>query len=133
MSHHFHAIVWIDHHEARILDFNPDDTQSETVRPRHPVKHLHVKAGTLSSWRAPEDKDYFDEVATKLADIGEALLVGPANAKFELYKYLQAKHPQTAQKVVGIETVDHPTNGELVNYAKAYFMKADRMLPQIAE
>ena len=59
--------------------------------------------------------------------------MGPANAKFELYKYLQAKHPQTAEKVVGIETVDHPTNGELVNYAKAYFMKADRMLPQIVD
>lgn len=128
---HFHGVVWLDHHEARIFEFNEDDTEKSVVRPKHPVKHLHVKSGTLSSWRAPEDKAYFKEVAGAVSDAGEILVVGPANAKLEFVKYLNANAKPVADKVVGIETVDHPTDGQLVAYARNYFKRADRMLPQI--
>jgi hypothetical protein len=30
-------------------------------------------------------------------------------------------------KVVGIETVDHPSDGQIVAFAKKYFKRADRM------
>jgi hypothetical protein len=32
-----------------------------------------------------------------------------------------------ADKVVGIETVDHPTDGQLLAYAKKYFHKVDAL------
>lgn len=128
---HFHAVVWLDHHEARVLDFNDDDRHEETVRPRHPVKHLHTKAGSRSSWRAKEDVAYFKSIAEHLKDVGEILVVGPANAKLAFVKYLSANEPAIADKVVGVESVDHPSDGELVNFARAYFKSADRMLPQI--
>ena len=104
---HYHAAVWIDHHEAHIVSFNPDEASSETVQHTEAVKHHRHVAGS------------------------EILIVGPANAKFALLKHLQAKHPKLAEKVVGIETVDHPSDGQLANYARAYFHKKDRMLPQI--
>ncbi|MCE9650093.1 MAG: translational machinery protein [Parvibaculum sp.] len=128
---HYHAAVWIDHHEAHVVEFGTSGQSSETVKSRHPVKRRHVKAGSLSSWRAKEDPDYFNDVAGALEGVGEILVVGPADAKFAFFKHLQAKHPALAAKVVGIETVDHPSNGELVNYAKNYFHKVERMLPQL--
>ncbi|MBD3666426.1 MAG: translational machinery protein [Parvibaculaceae bacterium] len=131
MSHHYHAIVWIDHHEARILEFNQDEADSEVVKPRHPVKHLHTKAGSRSSWRAGEDADYYGSVAEKLGPVHEVLIVGPANAKLAFMKFLQKNDPATADKIVGIESVDHPTDGQLVNFARNYFKSADRLLPQI--
>ena len=128
---HYHAAVWIDHHEAHIVSFNPDEASSETVQHTEAVKHHRHVAGSERGWRAPEDPAYYEQVAAKLGEFGEILIVGPANAKFALLKHLQAKHPKLAEKVVGIETVDHPSDGQLANYARAYFHKKDRMLPQI--
>ncbi|MDO8839183.1 MAG: translational machinery protein [Parvibaculum sp.] len=131
MPHHFHAVVWIDHHEARILDFNADDAHTTAVQLKHAASRGHSKLGGRASWRESEDTDYFDEVAANLDGIGEILIVGPANAKLGFLKRLQTKHAALAGRVVGVETVDHPTGGELLKYARAYFEKADRMLPQI--
>lgn len=131
MSHHYHAVVWIDHHEARIIEIGKEEVDEVHVKPHHPIKHLHTKTGSRSSWRAPEDASYYKSVAERLQPVSEVLVVGPANAKTEFVKYLHKKDPKTAEKIVGVETVDHPTDGQLVHYAKAYFKQADRMLPQL--
>lgn len=128
---HYHAAIWIDHHETHIVSFNPDEASSEAVRAHPAIKHTQHSAGKSRGWRTPEDPAFYEQVASKLGEFGEILIVGPANAKFALLKHLQAKHPELAEKIVGIETVDHPTDGQLANYARAYFHKKDRMLPQI--
>ncbi|PKQ03549.1 MAG: translational machinery protein [Alphaproteobacteria bacterium HGW-Alphaproteobacteria-12] len=131
MAHHFHAVVWIDHHEARIIEFSADEAQTETVKLKHSATRKHAQFSGHASWRESEDPAYFDEVAAKLDGAGEILIVGPANAKLGFLKHLQTKHKPVAERVVGIETVDHPGDGELLNFARAYFKKADRMLPQV--
>ena len=131
MPKHFHAVVWIDHHEARILDFNADDAHATAVTLQHAASRSYSKLCGRASWRASDDMGFFDEVAAKLGGIGEILIVGPANAKLGFLKRLQAKHTAIADKVIGVETVDHPSDGELLKYARAYFGKVDRMLPQI--
>jgi stalled ribosome rescue protein Dom34 len=127
---HFHAAIWIDHHEARVISFSPDESDENTVA-AHSVKHSQHSAGKSRGWRTPEDPAYYEDVAKKLEGFGEILIVGPANAKFELLKHLQARHADLAAKVVGIETVDHPTDGQLTHFARNYFHKKDRMLPQL--
>lgn len=131
MSHHYHGVVWIDHHEARILDFNADEASADKVTQKHASTRKQSARTGKASWRESEDAGFFDEVAAKLDGIGEILIVGPANAKLGFLKRLQAKHAAIADHVIGIETVDHPSNGELLNFARAYFRKADRMLPQV--
>ncbi len=131
MPHHYHAIVWIDHHEARILEFSDKGTDQAIVKPVHPVKHLHTKSGSRSSWRAPEDRAFYTAVAEKLGPVHEVLIVGPANAKLAFIKFLHKHDPATADKIVGVESIDHPSDGQLVRYARNYFKSADRMLPQI--
>lgn len=131
MTKHFHAVVWIDHHAARILDFNADEANADKVTPKEHAMRKHAQFSGRASWRESEDAAFFDEVAEKLAGAGEILIVGPANAKFGFLKRLQKKHAPIAENVVGIETVDHPTDGQLLNFARAYFRKADRMLPQV--
>lgn len=131
MTQHFHAVVWIDHHEARILDFNAEDAHADKVTVKHSATRKHAQFSGHASWRQSEDAGFFDEVAAKLAGIGEILIVGPANAKLGFLKRLQAKHAAIADHVVGIETVDHPSDGQLLEFARAYFRKADRMLPQV--
>jgi stalled ribosome rescue protein Dom34 len=93
-----HAVVWIDHTEARIFHVHPDDA-------RH----------------------FFDEVGRSLDGIDSVLIVGPASAKHEFFKFAQEKHTLLVSKIVGVETSDHPTGGEIVAHARRYFKASDRM------
>jgi hypothetical protein len=54
---HYHSAIWIDHHEARVFNFNAEDVDELTIRPDNPNVHLHCKAGTRDGSRAAEDRD----------------------------------------------------------------------------
>lgn len=93
-------------------------------------RKLHRRSGTLGSGKAPEDHEFFERVAQAFADVREVLVVGPAQAKLEFVKYLEHHHPQLAKKIIGVETVDHPTDGQMLEHARRFFRAADRMLTQ---
>ena len=59
----------------------------------------------------------------------EILVIGPANAKLNLIKHINSHDKQLSDKVIGVETVDHPTDAQVVVYARKYFTAADRMRP----
>lgn len=59
----------------------------------------------------------------------EVLLVtGPANEKTELVKHIRQHVPGLMQKIVAVETVDHPSDRQLVDHARRHF-KVDHMMP----
>jgi len=66
-------------------------------------------------------------VAHALEGSDEILLVGPSTAKLKFLRYAYAHDPALAARVVGVETVDHPTDGQLLAYARTYFKSVDRM------
>jgi stalled ribosome rescue protein Dom34 len=128
--HHFHAVVWIDHREARIFHFSPADVARLVVHPDNPTKHLHHKANSIGSGNAAEDHAFLHAVAQSFADAGAVLITGPGSAKTELLKHIHHHDPQLMKIIDGVETVDHPSDGELVAHARRYFSAEDRMLPQ---
>ena len=65
-----------------------------------------------------------------VADAGAVLITGPANAKTELIKHIHQHAPQLMKIIVGVETVDHPSDAQLVAHARHYFKIEDLMLPQ---
>jgi stalled ribosome rescue protein Dom34 len=129
-NHHFHAVVWIDHREARVFHFDPSDVDRLVIRPDDPTRHIHHKANSIGSGHAAEDQAFLDAVAKSIADAGAVLITGPANAKTELVKHIQKHEPNLMKIVVGVETVDHPSDGELVAHARRYFKAEDLMIPQ---
>jgi stalled ribosome rescue protein Dom34 len=128
-SHHYHAVVWIDHREARVFHFNAEDVERLVLHPDHPTRHIHHKANSIGSGHASADHDYLHAVADSVADAGAVLITGPANAKTELVEHIRVHDPQLTKLIVGVETVDHPSDPQLVAHAKKYFMAADRMRP----
>lgn len=58
------------------------------------------------------------------------LIVGPASAKLQLVKHIHAHDPGMVDKIMGVETVDHPSDGQVVAYARKYFAAKDQMLSQ---
>ena len=70
----------------------------------------------------PDDEhQFFHEVVRALDGRGQVLVVGPSKTKLHFLRYVQ-KHEQAPQsRTVGIETVDHPTDAQLVAHLRACF------------
>jgi stalled ribosome rescue protein Dom34 len=121
-----HVAVWIDHREARIFHIDADALDERTMRaPTHHV-HRHEK-GASAEHNHPDDlHHFFKAVAHELQGAERILIVGPSTAKLQFIGYAHKHDPHLAQHIAGVETVDHPTDGQLVAYAKHYFIADDR-------
>ena len=122
-----HAVIWIDHKEARIFHVHPQTADETTVlAPQHHI-HRHPK-GRGDAKEHPDDAHrFFAEVARALDLVDALLIVGPSSAKLEFFRYLHEHDRRLEARVVGIESADHPTDGEIVARAKNCFKASDRM------
>lgn len=116
----FHAVLWTDHHEARILQFD-----ASTVDTRRVVAHSHPTAQHRSAVRT--EHEFFGEVCDALEGITEVLVTGSRTATADFKHYADKHRPHTAARIVGYEVVDHPSDNQLVAMARDYFVRHDRM------
>jgi len=115
------SVVWLDHQEARIFGVDADKLQAETVAaPEHHL-HRHPKGPTAEHHHASDGAQFFRHIATVLRDADEILVVGPSTAKLQFLRFLTKQDQALEAKVVGVETVDHPTDRQLVAHARHYF------------
>jgi stalled ribosome rescue protein Dom34 len=127
MTTHYHALVWIDHREARVFHFSRTELDTLVLHSHNPARHIHHKANSMGSGHASEDQEFLHRVAESIEDAGAVLIVGPANAKTELVKHIHHHRPALMNVIAGVETVDHPSDGTLVAHARSYFKASDRM------
>jgi stalled ribosome rescue protein Dom34 len=115
------TIVWLDHQEARILRLHANEFDETTIRaPEHHVLR-HPKGGSEPKQHPDDAKRFFGEIVQALQDFREILVVGPGTAKLHFLRYAQAHGHGLDLRIVGVETVDHPSDKQLVAYARAYF------------
>lgn len=120
-----HVAVWLDHKEARVFAVHVAKTDEEVIAAPHHLHHKHPR-GPEGVKDHPEDtKRFFGEVASSLEGAEQVLVVGPSTAKLEFLRYIEKHDHALSPKVVGIETVDHPTDGQLAAYAKSYFERVE--------
>jgi stalled ribosome rescue protein Dom34 len=121
MPTHFHAIVWIDHSQARIFHIGLSGEDKIVLHPHLPTLHLHHKANSIGSGHATPDEAFFAQVMNVVTDAGAILVIGPSSAKTEFAKYLRERHSKVGDRIVAFEAADHPSDSEIVAYAKHYF------------
>ncbi len=115
--------TWLDHKEARIFQIDPDGVEETTVTaPLRNIHHKHPK-GPEGVKEHPDDaKRFFQEVARSLEGADRLLIMGPSTAKLEFVRYVRKNERALAPKIVGVETVDHPTDVQLVAHARKSFL-----------
>lgn len=128
---HKHAVVWIDHRQAKIFAFNREDAEQRTIRHWNAEKQIHHKSGSIGSGHVREDENYLHDIAAALTDPAEILIVGPGHVKWQLRAWLNLHMPRISQRVMAVANADHPSDGQIVDYARKYFSRIDRMTPQI--
>lgn len=120
------AIIWIDHAQARMIKFDAETSVTSVIHPEGGTPHLHHKANAIDDGHALENQAYYHSVGKALAGISDVLVTGPANAKTELMKHFARHDPSLLTKVSAVQTVDHPTDGQLLDLARHHFGLIDR-------
>ncbi len=117
-------IVWLDHQEAHVYNLLPSGMVKENLK-----KHTHEHSNSHGDARADqENSHFFHEIAAKLKSPEEILVMGPGLAKSHFKTHLEKHHhEQIAKKIIGLETVDHPTENQLIQAAKKYFKNYDAL------
>ena len=114
--------VWIDGDEARIFHVAAESFDEATVHsPKHHV-HRHPKDQETRTHNHPDDEHhFFREVSQALAGATAILVVGPSMTKLHFLRYVQKHDPALESRIVGLETVDHPTDRQIVAHVRSYF------------
>ena len=115
-----HAVVWIDHHKAQVLQFDAEHVQSSKIK-----AHTHHTAQHGSAVRT--EHEFFADVCDALHGIAEVLVAGSHQAQADFKHYVNKHRPSLAPHILGWETVDHPSDAQLVALARKVFLRIDRM------
>ena len=116
----FHAVVFIDHQHAQVLQFDAEHVRAEKIK-----AHTHHTKQHGSQVRS--EHEFFGHVCDALQGITEVLVTGPRTGIADFCHYAEKHRPQTARHIVAYETVDHPSDRQLVALARQYFLRHDRM------
>ena len=115
----FHAVVWIDHQSAQVLQFDAEEVLAQKVR-----AHTHPTAQHGSTVRS--EHEFFGEVCNALDGIAEVMVTGSHTAIADFRHYVEKHQPQTAPRIVAYEVVDHPSENQLVALARKYFLEHEQ-------
>lgn len=116
----FHAVVWTDHQQAQVLQFDAEQVQEHRVKARH-----HPTAQHGSEVRSQHE--FYAELCSALEGIQEVLVTGSRTALADFRHYVEKHRPTLVSRVAGYEAVDHPSERQLLAFAREFFVRFDRM------
>ncbi len=111
----------------RVSSAQAGQFDESTIRSPQQHVHRHPKGPTAEHNHPDDVHRFFHEVARALEGAEPILVVGPSTAKLQFFRYVQKHEHALEPKIVGLETVDHPTDGQIVAYAKRYFGIPNRL------
>jgi stalled ribosome rescue protein Dom34 len=127
-THFPHAAVWLDHFHAVIVFLAPDVHRTVKLESEREDTRLHRKSGAPGSGRLPLDTQFFDRVAEELAaHAADVLVAGPGSAKIDFRRSVEKRQPSLATRIVDVVTLDHPSDGELTEFARRQFRRIDQL------
>jgi stalled ribosome rescue protein Dom34 len=123
MTARYHAVVWIDHHEAEVSRINDDEDVSVLVSSHASMQRIHHRNGADGA-AAAVDRSFFKRIVSVLNHTAGTLLAGPGEAKFELERYIAEARPDLATHVHELDTGPHPGHARLIALAREQFRSA---------
>ncbi|MEO8387165.1 hypothetical protein [Polaromonas sp.] len=103
----FHAVVWLDHHQAQVIRFDAEQAEARKLQ-----AHSHATRQHGSEVRATHE--FFGEICDALDGMESVLVTGAHTAQADFRHYVGKHRHALAPRVTGWETVDHPTEAQLL-------------------
>jgi stalled ribosome rescue protein Dom34 len=123
------AVVWLDFHQAKIFLITAGDVEAGNIKADTPHRQIHHKAQVRGSGHIRDDRSYFEAILAAVEEADSWLIAGPGGTKKDLEKYLEGHAEELQKKLAGVESMDHPTEGELTKQAHRLLEIHDRMTP----
>jgi len=107
MSATNHAVVWIDHSEAKVSRFRGNAESCVDIHADAPLQRLH-HLGTRweAGGRLPENTDFYQQIAVALDSDSDIVITGPGNAKLDFKAFLDRHRPQISSRVEDVAPRD---------------------------
>jgi stalled ribosome rescue protein Dom34 len=114
------AVVLIDHQNAQVLRLDTGPAPGGKL-------HAHTHNTRQHGSTVRTEHEFFGEVCEALTGFNEVLVAGSHLAQTDFRHYVEKHRPQIGARIVGWETVDHPSDGQLLALARKFYLKHDRM------
>lgn len=115
------AVLWLDQRSATLQRLDGD------AAPIHIQAHHHDTRQHGSQVRTSHE--FHAEVADAAQGIDEVLVSGARMTHADFRHYVDRHRPQLARRIVAWQVVDHPTEPQMLELARRFFAKWDRMAP----
>lgn len=110
-------VLYLDREHAKIFKLMPDLTEKLKMD-----KHIHHHHTSGDVDKAKDSTPFFKEVSEALKPASEILVLGHGIAKDQFVHFLEKHHSSDlAKKIVGNETVDKPTDNQVLDHARRFF------------
>lgn len=125
----FHAVIWLDHEHAKVFHLDRESFDETVLKmPKHQIASRMKGRDSHHRGESHDQKEYFEAIVKAVDGSKEILVMGPGTAKLELVKHVHKNEPKVEGHIVGVESADHPTDGQILAHARRYFRAKDRML-----
>ena len=119
----FYAVVWLDHQRAQVLQFDAAHVQAQKIK-------IHTHHTRQHGSLVRTEHEYFGEICDALVGVQEVLVTGSHTVQVDFKHFAEKHRPQVAALIAGYESVDHPSERQLLVLARKYFVRFDRMVGQ---
>lgn len=103
----FHAVVWLDHHQAQLIQFDAEQAEARKL-------HAHSHATPQHGSEVRTQHEFFGQVCDALDGMESVLVTGGHTAQADFRHYVDKHRPALAPRIAGWETVDHPSEAQLL-------------------
>jgi len=110
-------IVWLDSEHARLFEYSDGKVEKHHIARHEPDHHTH------NTHHDPKHSEhFFHQVCERLVHANQVLLLGPTLARDHFQTHLTAHHHgDLAKKIVGSESLEHPTDNQVEAFARKFF------------
>lgn len=117
-GHMSNYAILIDSEHAKIFSFEAGEVTHHAYHRHEPQHHTgHTQDQEKKS------EHFFHQVAEHLKGAEHLLLMGAGLGKEHFKTHLEGHHHELAKLIVGVDTVDHPTDNQIVAHAREAFLK----------
>lgn len=113
-----HLVVWLDSNNAHIFDLTEAGIVEAHLKRKEINHHTFNKKDHHGD---PSIEHFYKDVAIKLVNADEVLILGPGLAKNHFRTYLETHSKEIAKKIAGLEETDHPTENQIVALGRKFF------------
>lgn len=114
------CVVWIDSEHAKVFKISASGIEKKTMK-HHSVDN---KSSHHDEHKHNAEEHFFHSVADTIGKVEELLVFGSGLAKTHFKAHLEKHHhKELAKHLVGVETLDHLSDNQILEAARKFFKK----------